>query len=71
MLQEIGMDKDFRFIIVPSYLNAKCPPGETLALLFTVEELERGRRRAESVIRSRMRKGVSRDNVIRQCLELS
>jgi len=57
LLQEIGMDKDFRFIIVPSYLNAKCPPGETLALLFTVEELERGRRRAESVIRSRMRKG--------------
>jgi hypothetical protein len=47
------MNDDFKMLIVPSYLNPDAPPVETLILIFTLEELERARRRGETVIHNR------------------
>ena len=65
------MTEDFKMIVVPSYLNPDAPEGENLVLVFTIQELERARRRGESVVRNREAKGVSRDDVIRKCTKLS
>ena len=64
------MDEDFIVLIVPSNLNRDAPTDESLVLLFTVDEMEQARRRGEIMLRNRMRKGVDRDAVIRQCLEI-
>ncbi len=65
------MNEDFKMLVVPSYLNPEAPEGETLVLIFTIDELERARRRAELTIKARMEKGKSRDDVIRDCLKIS
>ena len=65
------MKDDFKMIVVPSYLNPDAPEGESLVLVFTIDELERARRRGESVVRNREAKGVSKDDIIRQCLKVS
>jgi hypothetical protein len=44
---------DFKMIVIPNYLNPDAPKGETLVLVFTIDELERARRRGESVVRNR------------------
>jgi hypothetical protein len=38
---------DFK-IMIPNYLNPDAPPGENLTLVFTIEEMERARRRGVS-----------------------
>jgi len=58
-------------LVVPSYLNPGAPEGETLILIFSIDELERARRRAELTIRNRMEKGITRDEALRSCTELS
>jgi hypothetical protein len=65
------MDENFIVLIVPSNLNRDAPTDESLVLLFTVDEMEQARRRGEIMLRNRMRKGVDRDAVIRQCLNVS
>ena len=50
------MADDFKMIIIPNYLNPEAP-NENLVLVFTVEEMEKARRRGESVVRNRERKG--------------
>ncbi len=62
------MDDDFKVIIIPNYLNPDAPKGENLILLFTIQEMERARRRAELTINARMEKGVSRDDAIRSII---
>jgi len=64
-------DDQLKIIVIPSYLNHKAPAGESLVLVFTIEEMERARKRGESVVRNRMNKGFSRDDAIRSCFELS
>jgi len=65
------MNDDFKIIIVPSNLNPGAPTGESLVLLFTIEEMEKARRRGEAMLQNRMKKGVSRDAAIRECLKVS
>jgi hypothetical protein len=60
-------DDGFKTILIPSYLN----PGETLMLVFTVEELKWARRRGEITIKNRMKKGMTKDEAIRSCDPLS
>lgn len=64
-------DDHFKIIVLPSYLNLGAPTGESLVLVFTIEEMELARRRGESVLRNKMRKGMSRDAAIAECLALS
>lgn len=64
-------DDGFKTILIPSYLNPGAPEGETLLLVFTVEELERARRRGELTIKNRMMKGMTKDEAIRSCTGLS
>jgi len=64
------MSEDFKMIILPSDLNPNAPIGESLILVFTIGEMERARVRGESIINNRMRKGVSRDDAIKQCIDL-
>lgn len=64
-------NQDFKMLVVPSYLNPGAPEGETLILIFSIDELERARRRAELTIRNRMEKGITRDEALRSCTELS
>ena len=64
-------NEDFKIIVLPSNLNPGGPTGESLVLVFSIEEMERARQRGESMLRNRMRKGVSRDAAIRECLKVS
>ena len=67
----VTMSDDFKMLIIPSYLNPGAPEGETLVLIFTIDELERARRRGELTIKNQMAKGISKDEAIRRCTELS
>jgi hypothetical protein len=62
------MDENFKIIVLPSNLNPGAPTGENLVLVFTIREMERARRRGEAMLHNRMRKGISRDAAIRECL---
>ncbi len=63
------MDDGFKVIIIPNYLNPDAPKGENLILVFTVEEMERARRRGESVVANRKSKGI--DELFRGSIKLS
>ena len=65
------MSDDFKIIVLPSHLNPSGPTGESLVLVFSIEEMEKARVRGEAMLRNRMRKGVSRDEAIGQCLKVS
>jgi hypothetical protein len=65
------MDEDFKIIVLPSHLNPGAPIGESLVLLFTIEEMERARQRGEIMLRNRMKKGVSRNDAVKKCLNVS
>jgi hypothetical protein len=62
---------EFKIIVLPSNLNPGAPAGESLVLLFTIQEMETARQRGESMLRNRMKKGMSRDEAIGQCLKVS
>jgi len=62
---------DFKIIVLPSYLNPGSPTEESLVLLFTIEEMEKARRRGEAMLTNRMKRGVSRDEAIGECLKVS
>lgn len=65
------MNDDFKVLVLPSHLNPGAPTGESLVLLFTIDEMEKARRRGEAMLQNRMQKGVSRDEAIGQCLKVS
>ena len=65
------MNENFKIIVLPSHLNPGAPTGESLVLLFTIEEMEKARRRGEAMLQNRMQKGVSRDAAIAECLNVS
>ncbi len=65
------MSEDFKIIVLPSNLNPSAPAGESLVLLFTIDEMEKARQRGEAMLRNRMMKGINRDAAIRECLKLS
>lgn len=69
--EENLMNEDFKIIVLPSDLNPGAPTGESLVLIFSIEEMERARRRGEAMVSNRMRKGVSRESAIAECLNLS
>ena len=62
---------DFKILVVPSNLNPGAPPGESLVLVFSIQEMEKARRRGEAMLQNRMKKGVSRDDAVKQCLGVS
>ena len=64
-------NQDFKIIVLPSNLNPSGPTGESLVLVFTIEEMEKARQRGEVMLHNRMRKGVDRDAAIRECLKVS
>lgn len=64
-------NQDFKIIILPSHLNPGAPTGESLVLVFTIGEMEQARRRGEIMLQNRMKKGVSRDAAVRECLNVS
>ena len=63
--------QDYKMIVVPSYLNPGAPEGESLVLVFTIDELEWARRRGESVIRNRKTKGANIDELLERGLKIS
>jgi len=65
------MNEDFKIIVLPSHLNPGAPIGESLVLVFTIEEMEQARQRGEALLNNRMKKGVSRNDAVKQCLALS
>ncbi len=65
------MDENFKIIVLPSNLNPGAPTGDSLVLVFSIEEMEKARQRGESMLRNRMKKGVTRDEAIGQCLKVS
>lgn len=65
------MNEDFKIIVLPSNLNPGAPTGESLVLVFSIEEMERARQRGEAMLRNRMKKGVSRDAAVAECLGVS
>lgn len=65
------MNEDFKIIVLPLDLNPGAPTGESLVLIFSIEEMERARRRGEAMVSNRMRKGVSRESAIAECVNLS
>jgi len=64
------MNEDFKIIVVPGNLN-NTPHGEDLVLVVTLEEFLRMWKRGEAMLRNRMKRGVSRDAAIRECLNVS
>jgi len=65
------MNEDFKIIVLPSNLNPGAPTGESLVLVFTIEEMERARQRGETMLHNRMKRGASRDDAVKQCLNVS
>ena len=64
------MQDDFKMIVIPNYLNPEAPDGESLVLVFTIDEMEKARRRGESVVRNKMAKGGSKDDIVRDSLKI-
>lgn len=65
------MKDDFKMIVIPNYLNPETPEGENLVLVFTIEEMERARRRGETVVRNKEAKGVKADDSAASRIKLS
>lgn len=69
--KSVKVDENFKIIILPSDLNPGAPTGESLVLLFTIEEMEKARQRGEAMLHNRMKRGATRDDAIKQCLAIS